>query len=231
MNSPGKKRPKITLSFMKPEVVGEAKRIIPEKKSAIIGITGGFLSGKTSLLNLFKASGAETLNIDEIYSEILFKKKRLRDELVKIFGKDVKRGERIDKKKVLNKLIRNKRLFSELNRVTHPQIIKELKTRISFYRKKKKSLVIEVPLLYEKGLAYLFDKVVVVYVPFKVQLERARLRGYTKTEALTFIRGQMSLREKIKLADYVIENSRTKKFLKREFSKLLTYLNRFYILS
>ncbi len=179
----------------------------------IIGLTGGFLTGKTTVAKFLKKKGIEVLEIDRLY-ETLLQENRLKKNLIKIFGKDILFRDKISKKKLRGKLLLRPYLLKELERVAHPLIIRELKRIIKSYRRKGKLLVIEVPLLYEKGLESLFDRVILISSSKKEQLKRAKKLGYTKKEVEIFINNQLPLRVKEEKADWVIRNKGTLKELK-----------------
>jgi dephospho-CoA kinase len=68
-------------------------------------------------------------------------------------------------------------------------------------------VIVDVPLLYEQNLAGRFDRVIVVYAPESLQLERLMRRdGLSRDEAWRRIRAQMPMEEKRQLADYVLDN-------------------------
>ena len=179
----------------------------------IIGLTGGFLTGKTTVAKFLKKKGIEVLEIDRLY-ETLLQENRLKKNLIKIFGKDILFRDKISKKKLRGKLLLRPYLLKELEKVAHPLIIRELRRIIKSYRRKGKLLVIEVPLLYEKGLESLFDRVILISSSKKEQLKRAKKLGYTKKEVEIFINNQLPLRVKEEKADWVIRNKGTLKELK-----------------
>lgn len=80
----------------------------------------------------------------------------------------------------------------------------------AYVQKGAKTVVLDIPLLFESELTHLVDKTIVVYVDDDVQLERLMKRnGFSKEEALARIQAQMPLREKVKKADAVIDNNGT----------------------
>jgi dephospho-CoA kinase len=68
--------------------------------------------------------------------------------------------------------------------------------------------IIEVPLLFEAGMEYMMDRIIVVYLNREEQIKRLHIRNnLTQEEAINRIDSQMSLEKKLKKADYVIDNS------------------------
>ena len=187
----------------------------------IIGITGSFGSGKTIVANMFKKYGYKVINVDKLYHDIYNRDKSLRNKIKKEFG-TIKRNE-------LKKIVfKNSNKLKKLNKITHPVIIKEIKKQINKisktnaekplnYNKKnknieKKGIVIDIPLLFEAKLERMFDKIIVVKCSKKEQINRVlKKKKYTKKEIDDIINFQMSLKEKIKKADFVVNNDISKK--------------------
>ncbi len=68
---------------------------------------------------------------------------------------------------------------------------------------------VSVPLLIELNLQYLFDKMLVIYVPDKVQVERLVARdGITQEAAANILKAHLLIDEKLQFTDYVIDNTR-----------------------
>jgi dephospho-CoA kinase len=70
-------------------------------------------------------------------------------------------------------------------------------------------VVLEVPLLLEGGLHANMDAVIVVYIPSQLQVRRLMDKGYTEEQARARMSAQLSLEEKARQADYVIDNTGT----------------------
>ncbi|MBN2119774.1 MAG: dephospho-CoA kinase [Candidatus Omnitrophica bacterium] len=184
----------------------------------LIGLTGGFATGKSTLAKFFKKKGAAFLSADRIYHELLLKDSFLKRSLVEKFGKDILQQGRVSRRKLKQRLLNNpgRSDLKALSRIVHPYIIKHLKKRIASYEKKAEVLIVEVPLLFEAKLDRLFDKITLVNCPLKLQLKRAIESGYTKKQVINLIREQLPLEKKIKRADFVIENTGTLKELKKK---------------
>ena len=97
-----------------------------------------------------------------------------------------------------------------LNRITHPKIVDEIKRQLEYYKKiGERVIVLDGALLLEIGLDTLVDEVWLVVVDEKTQLERllARESDLDKKAAFDRINSQMPLKQKLKYADRVINNS------------------------
>ncbi|MDU1910512.1 dephospho-CoA kinase [Fusobacterium sp.] len=182
----------------------------------IVGLTGGIASGKSTVSNFFKELGLEVLDADEIVKEVSQKKDTI-NKIVRVFGKDILDNKgKIIREKLRVKAFENKELLNKLNGIIHPQVIE------IFVKKKKEisesSIVIfDIPLLYEAEMENLCDKIVVVYIKKELQIERVIERDKNIRElAEKIINAQMSLEEKAKRADIVINNNGTLEDLKNQ---------------
>ena len=113
--------------------------------------------------------------------------------------------------------------LSKLERIIHPVVIKELLTWIKECRKqtRAKVCVAEVPLLFEKRLARHFDLVILVKLNRAIQIKRLnKLHGFSKRVTLKRLSLYLPLKEKIKGADYIIDNSKNIKSLDKEVDLL-----------
>ena len=122
----------------------------------------------------------------------------------------------------LRKLVfNNKENVTKLNSIMHPAIIEEIRKQIE-QQKMEKLVFVDIPLLFEIKLEYLFDKVALVYANQKIQLERVMKRdNIPKEEALKIINSQMSIEEKKQKSDFIIENEATIEELQNKVEEFL----------
>ncbi len=174
----------------------------------IIGLTGGFGSGKSYVAGIFRSLGAKVIDADLLAHDSLKKGGTVYRKVALLFGSAVlKAGREIDRSKLGRLVFGDKRLLKRLDDIVHPEVIREIKKKI---RKAAKDdvVVIDAPLLIEAGLAGMVDELVVVTCPKGEQVRRCvRKFGLDKKEVLQRIRSQISLTKKIKMADHVIDNS------------------------
>lgn len=186
----------------------------------IIGLTGGIASGKSTVSNFFKELGVKVIDADIVAREISERKATI-DEICNIFGRDIlDENGRIVREKLRERVFQDKRLVQKLNSIIHPQVIEYFKERKDENREDE-LLIFDVPLLYEAKMDTLCDKVIVVGVDRKKQIERVIQRdGSSEEVARNIIANQMSLDDKIKRADIVIMNDGTLEELKGKVLKV-----------
>ncbi len=190
----------------------------------IIGVTGGIASGKSHVCSVIESMGYPVIDADEIAMVLSQKGNKGYDAIIKAFGEEyLTEDQQLNRQKLGKLIFKNSAARTLLNQVTHPMIIEEIKHRISLI---SDGLVfLEAPLLYESKLSYLCDKIICVFLPKKLQVERLMVRdGIDEDYALTKIHSQMDLYEKKVLADIVIDSSgtldQTEQFVQNEIRKL-----------
>lgn len=186
----------------------------------IIGLTGGIASGKSTVSNFFKELGVEIVDADIVAREISERKATI-DEICNIFGRDIlDENGKIVRGKLRERVFQDRELVQKLNSIIHPQVIEYFKERRERNRRDE-LLIFDIPLLYEAKMDALCDKVIVVGVDRKKQIERVIQRdGSSEEVARNIIANQMSLDDKIKRADIVIMNDGTLEELKGKVLKV-----------
>jgi len=177
----------------------------------IVGLTGGISSGKSTVLKIFKNFGCKTVDADEIAHQLTTPGTKVLREIVRKFGQEVlnKKGT-LNRKRLAEAIFRDRQKRKSLNAIMHPKIIAEMKKRIKGVQKltaqsRRKIVLVDMPLLFEAKLEYLVDKIILVYVPQKIQIERLqRDDNLTLKEARARISAQIPLYKKKKYANYVI---------------------------
>jgi dephospho-CoA kinase len=179
-----------------------------------LGITGGIACGKTLVLEHFKRLGAYCIDCDAIV-DALYKRRDIQERLMKEFGT-------ADKKELAKLVFKDSAMRKKLEALIQPEVIEELKRKLARVKKQNKVVAVEVPLLFELSLENLFDAIIVVKAGRELQIKRLMESGLTKQEALERINAQMPLAEKIKKADFVIDNSSTYKELAEKVEKIFS---------
>ncbi len=195
-----------------------------------IGLTGGLGTGKTTVLKLFKSSGAYTIDADKLVHQILKKPSTIK-KLAAIIGKGIliERAAKtfINKKRMADIIFNDSQKRRAVEKIIHPNIIKtaeDIKTKI-LAKKSDAIIVFEVPLLLEAGYEKIFDKIIVVYCSKAKAVERLRKRGLSKEQAFKRMRAQMPISRKKAYADFLINNNSNINALKHWVQAILKKLN------
>ena len=192
----------------------------------VLGITGGIATGKTAVSNILQEMGFDIIDMDIISREVI-KLPEIIEMLTKEFGTDILTNGGIDRKKLRNAVFDSREKVDKLDSIMHPAIIKISKEKIKELKDMKKKLIIVViPLLFEVNLEYLADKILLVAASSENQTERIIKRDNTNiTDAENIINSQMSLDEKRRKSDYIIENNGDLLELRRKVLEFLNNLN------
>lgn len=173
----------------------------------IIGITGSIASGKTVVTNYLLNNNYKVIDSDKISHEVLLIND-VKQKLINNFSDIIiDNNNQIDRKQLGKIIFNNKEKKELLQSIVFPYIIKEINNQIEI-NKNEKLIFLDAPLLIEYNLLYLVDKVIVVNINKNKQIERLMKRDNIDYEyANNKINSQLSLQEKLKHADFIIDNN------------------------
>lgn len=170
----------------------------------VIGLTGGIGSGKSTLLNWFQMKGIPCFESDAVGRELL--NSSLRDSVILRFGEDIYFDGILDRKKMAKKVFGDKKALADLNKIVHPAVNEAFN---NFIEKNQNApfIINESAIIFETGKYKDFYKVILVISPKNVRINRIILRdNVNKENVLSRMKHQLSDSNKIKLADFIIEN-------------------------
>ncbi|MEC3757306.1 dephospho-CoA kinase [Bacillus halotolerans] len=191
----------------------------------VIGLTGGIASGKSTVANMLIDKGITVIDADIIAKQAVEKGMPAYRQIIDEFGEDIllENGD-IDRRKLGALVFTNEQKRLALNSIVHPAVREEmLKRRDESIANQETFVVLDIPLLFESKLESLVDKIIVVSVTKELQLERLTKRNQlTEEEALSRIRSQIPLEEKVSRADNVIDNSGPLEETKQQLEEILS---------
>jgi len=195
----------------------------------VIGLTGGIASGKSTVTKTLADLGALIIDGDQTAHRLMEPHQAAWEDIVKSFGREILNSDMtIDRIKLGAIVFNEPEQMELLNKITRPRIIESLQNNLLELRQTQPEaiLVMDIPLLYEANMVELCDQVWVVWIPREIQIKRLMERnGYTQEESIKRIESQMSLDEKARQADVVIDNSgsveETIRFVTRYFLDIL----------
>jgi dephospho-CoA kinase len=175
----------------------------------LIGLTGNYGMGKSSVLPMFQRLGALTLDTDKMVKSLLREKPVLK-KIKGLFGNDIfnKNGS-LNKKKVSHVIFQNDRLRRSLEEILHPLVFEKIHLFLSKSKCQDKIIIIEVPLLFEGGYENFFDKIITVFSQEEKALNRLKKKGIKPLDAVQRLKSQLPIEEKIRRADFIIDNNMT----------------------
>lgn len=190
-----------------------------------IGLTGGIASGKSTVSQMFKEAGIVVVDADVIARKVVEPGEEAYEQIVQSFGKDILLpDETIDRQKLGSVVFFNEEKRLLLNSIVHPAVRKQmLKEKEEHLNNGEETVILDIPLLFESKLTALVDRTLLVYVDYETQLARLMNRNnLTKGEAEARIQSQMPLKDKIQLADAVIDNNGTIEATKDQLYEICT---------
>ncbi|MFA6635758.1 MAG: dephospho-CoA kinase [Candidatus Omnitrophota bacterium] len=173
-------------------------------RGEVIGVTGPFASGKTTVADEFVALGAVRIDADEISHNILSEDRRIIKKIETVFGPGVMESGKVSREKLSMSVFGDREKLKALCEIMHPEIIKRVKRKIA--DASGKTVVLDAPLLFESGFYKQVDRIVVVTASERTCIKRAVLKGIPEEKARQIMASQISPEEKIKMADHVIFN-------------------------
>jgi len=178
----------------------------------IIGITGSFGSGKTTVSRMFKRLGAYVIDADKVCHSLMLPSKKAYKKVLKSFGPGIiKKDKSIDREKLAKAVFKKRSKLNLLNKIVHPEAIREIK-RLVRLKRKTKAIIIDAALLLETGFHRDMDRLIVVKTKKERYIKRLhQARGMDKKQILQRIRMQAPIKRKLAFADFIIDNSGTKK--------------------
>jgi dephospho-CoA kinase len=186
-------------------------------KNAIV-LTGGIASGKSTVSSLMKLYGFRVIDADSIAHEVLDNSLQ---EIAQNFGEEFIVNNKVNRKALGSLVFANEEKRKELEAIVHPKIKDRIYQEALKLEEFQKPYLIDIPLFFEREGVYNINKVIVVYTPQEIQLERLIKReGLNELEAKQRINAQIPIEEKRKKATYLIDNSKDLNHLQKECERV-----------
>lgn len=197
-----------------------------------IGMTGGIGSGKNQVADIFNQLGFYTIDSDISSRKVMEKGEAAYEKIVSFFGSDIlDENDNILRKKLGDIVFSDKAKLKTLENIVHPAIYEyERKERSKIYGKDDKAVVItHAALIIESGSIDKYDALIVISCPDELQVERVMQRdNFSEEKARNIVAHQMPNEERLKYADFIIDNSSTLDDLYNEVKRvhnLITQIN------
>lgn len=190
----------------------------------VIGLTGGIGSGKTTVANLFAHYNIPVIDTDLISRQITKKGNIGYQAVVDSFGSDIldTDGE-IDRNRLKTIVFQDETKRKKLELLLHPIIKQQTLVQIKIHGDSPYCIVV-IPLLVEAGFQDIVNRVLVVDVPDKIQLQRVMRRDQLSgNEAEAIMNTQLSREARLDHADDVIVNDSNMENLSAKVSQLHHY--------
>ena len=191
-----------------------------------VGITGSIGMGKSTVSSIFRNNNIKVWDADFEVHNLYKKGKEGYNSIISIYPELEDKVE-INRKKVSN-LLREKKIDLKLiEEIIHPLLIR---SREEFIKKNKKDklLIFDIPLLYETKAYIWLDYVINVFCSKKNQIERLKKRENFDIKKINYlISKQISVNQKNKKADYVINTDQDLKQVERQVINFIKTMRKF----
>ena len=171
----------------------------------VVAVTGNYGMGKSTVLPMFRRLGAYTIDADEIVGSLL-EDNEVIGRIREMFGPEVFNPDGgLNKKKIAQIIFADDTRRASLENMLHPLVFERVYSIID--RRKEDIIIVEIPLLFEKGYEDRVDRTITVYAEAEKAMERLGKKGIVRHEAIQRMKTQLPVQEKIKRSDFTINNS------------------------
>jgi dephospho-CoA kinase len=196
-----------------------------------VGLTGGIACGKSTVGKMFSEMSAHLIEADTIAHELYRPGEPVYKELVEKFGPEIVRPDgEIDRARLAGLAFDGGRV-EELNKIVHPAVIRRQEQWMHQVGQKDPYAVamVEAALILEAGARGRFDRIIVVTCKPEQKVERyARRAGIPELAARTEVerrsKAQLSDDEKVRRADFVIDNSGPLELTRQQIQRIYAEL-------
>jgi dephospho-CoA kinase len=175
-----------------------------------VGLTGGIASGKSTARALFGAFGCHVIDADALVAHLYEPGRAGHAALVETYGREILReDETIDRVKLANIAFASPDAAKQLNALIHPIVVQHTNELLDEYERTHGDgiVIVEATLMIESGGRERYDRLVIVDVAPEVQIERGIARGLSAAEVTRRMANQIARDERLRYADYVIDNN------------------------
>jgi dephospho-CoA kinase len=177
--------------------------------AALVGLTGGIGSGKSTVASMLSDLGASVVDADKVGHDVYLPGSEGFRLVREAFGDGIVAADgTIDRKALGARVFADPAMLATLNALVHPLIGAEIRRRIDAARAAapERPIVVEAAIMLEAGWRF-FDRVWIVVVSPEVAIARVMAsRGLSRGEVEARLAAQMSNDERRRHADLVLEN-------------------------
>lgn len=191
-----------------------------------VGLTGGIGSGKTTVSNFLLDYGIPVYNSDSLGKKLMNTNLELINDIVNIFGESVYNNGILNTNLLSSIVFSDAEKIKQLNNLVHPKVAEDFKQWVE-KNNNQPILVKEAAILIESGAYLDMDKIILVISKKSNRINRVSKRDNSDLESIEKrINFQLTDDEKIKYADYIIENNSSLDDLKNEVLRVINEIKK-----
>lgn len=174
-----------------------------------VGLTGGIGSGKTYIANFFSKLGIPVYNSDDRGKYLMENNLQVKEKLINAFGTESFNSEGLNRQYLSQLVFNDKAKLNVINNIVHPAVKIDFDNWLQ-HNINNNYIIKEAAILIESGAYKSLDYLIVISAPTPIRINRVMKRdNMSKTEVEKRIANQMSDKERISFADFVINNDGT----------------------
>ena len=187
--------------------VSQRRSSAPSKSPYVIGLTGPIASGKSTIAEMLRLRGAEIIDADQVYRYLMTPRSTLWKRVEERFGPAIIGSDGdIDRTALANIVFADSEALADLDRITHPTVIAEIRDRIA--RTRSPVVVLEAVKLVQSGLAADADALWFITADAETRLRRLMSRsGMDEASARARIAAAPSAVPEGVEVDAIVDNS------------------------
>lgn len=176
------------------------------KNVAVVGITGGIGSGKTTVSKYFEALSIPVYYADKEAKDLMNRSKVIKRKLTEYFGDNAYKKDVLNKDYLRKAIFNDKTLLAKMNAIVHPKVAAHFKNWLN--KQSAPYILKEAAIIFENNLIDQYNFIITVVADKDKRIKRVIKRdGKTKADVLAIINNQLPDSEKIERSDYVIYNN------------------------
>jgi dephospho-CoA kinase len=193
-----------------------------------VALTGGIASGKSHVLEQFRARGVPVLDADRLAHGLMTAGTEATTAIAARFGDVLTPDGAVDRAKLGAIVFADEQARRDLEAIVHPGVYRAIAVGLRAFERLGDAplAIVDVPLLYETGHASEFDRVIVTAASADVQLQRLLARGLSENDAKLRMAAQEAPETKAARADFVIRTDRDVRETDRQVDEILQALLR-----
>jgi len=174
-----------------------------------LGITGGIGSGKSTVSEIFSLCNVPVYIADIESKKLVASSPVIREKLIQLFGEELYTNGVLNKALLASHIFNDKNKLETVNTIIHPEVGIDFNKWIKNHSQYP-IVAHEAAILFESGFDKMMDRILMVYTPLEIRIQRTMLRdNISREKVLERIQNQMPDEEKAKLSDFVIVNDNT----------------------
>ncbi len=170
-----------------------------------IGLTGGIGAGKSTVARMFEVLGVPVYYADEAAKKLMANDENLKQQIIEAFGAASYTDGRLNRGHLSSVVFNNPKQLAILNAIVHPATLSDSQKWMD--KQNAPYIIKEAALIFESGSQKNLDKVIGVFAPEELRIQRIMQRDVITEEGIRLrMQNQMNEEEKMKMCDLVILN-------------------------